>query len=225
MKQKKKIVIINPSGSEEMTQDIARAARSYAAGRFEVIAIAINGMKKFIDYEVDIKDALPDMAQIVKDYETEADAFLVSCQLDPNVEYLRRICIRPLIGTGEASIHLAAMMGSKFAIIDEDAHAAAFKRELARRYGMGRYCACALSTDKEPGSRQDAYSRAILRAVKENSADVIVLGGEGESELVEDLRFCTNMPVLDGLTCGLILAEGMANAEYRRGTGGNLFYR
>ena len=81
MKQKKKIVIINPSGSEEMTQDIARAARSYAAGRFEVIAIAINGMKKFIDYEVDIKDALPDMAQIVKDYETEADAFLVSCHL------------------------------------------------------------------------------------------------------------------------------------------------
>lgn len=224
MKLKKKIVIINPSGSEEKTQDIARAARSYASGRFEVIAIAINGMKRFADYDTDIKNALPDMAQIVKDYETEADAFLVSCQLDPNVEYLRKTCNRPLIGTGEASIHLAAMMGSRFAIIDEDGRAAAFKRELARRYGMGRYCVCALSTDKEPGSRQDAYVRAILKAVNENSADVIVLSGEGDSELVEDLRFRTNMPVLDGLTCGLILAEGMANAEYRSAKGRKLFF-
>ena len=62
-----RILIINPNSSEEMTNDIQRAAESYADGEFTVRTVSTPGAPEFIDYYIDAALAAPGMMQIIRD--------------------------------------------------------------------------------------------------------------------------------------------------------------
>ncbi|MBO5057569.1 MAG: aspartate/glutamate racemase family protein [Lachnospiraceae bacterium] len=215
MKQKMKIVVLNPNSSEEMTHAIARSARKYAQNRFEVLAITDNGAPEFIDYPEDVAKATKDMMQIIKDHEYIADAFVIACHCDPNVKLLRQISKKPVIGIGEASMRLAAMLGARFSVITTDLHSVTQKYELIHEYGLERYCASVRVRDKSIEDEMEAYEQAARKAIEEDLAEVIVLGCAGLCEMAEELTKRLKVPVLDGVVCGLILAEGMVNAGYR----------
>lgn len=214
MKRKLKIAVINPNSSEEMSQDIAKAAKKYAAGRFEVITIAMKSAPDIVDFERDIEKTESGLREIVRDYEGIADAFVISCHYDPNVMQLRRAVSKPVIGIGEAAFRLASILGIRFTVIDKDENSVAYIKGMISRYGMERSCA-SVRVPEEGKTEEEAYMQTIYKAVREDLADVIVVGCEGQSAMVESIRGQVNVPVLDGMTCGLIIAEGMANAGYR----------
>ena len=96
------IVVINPNSSEAMTADIRNAAERYAAGRFQVTVLPTPGAPEFIDTVEDRALAAPGMSAIVREYEDKADAFIVACHCDPNLQLLRELTSKPVLGIGEA---------------------------------------------------------------------------------------------------------------------------
>ena len=207
-----RIVVINPNSSQEMTENIAQAAKNYVRDRFEVITLPTQGAPEFIDYFQDATEAASGMIKIVKEYEDTADAFVVACHCDPNVELLRQITSKPVIGIGEASMRIAPMLGARFTVISTADHSVTEKKELIYKYGLEHYCASVRVRDAKNENELEAYLDAAKAAIKEDLAEVIVMGCAGLCTLAADMTKELHVPVLDGVVCGVMVAEGMARA-------------
>ena len=57
-------------------------------------------------------------------------------------------------------------------------------------------------------SDEEKYTKAAQCAVEEDMAEVIVLGCAGMADLDKMLQNKLGIPVLDGITCALIIASG-----------------
>ena len=136
-----KIMIINPNSSDEMTAAIQNVAQIYAAGDFEVVTVSTPGAPEYIDYYSDQAIAAPGMMKIVKDNEAEYDAFIVACHCDPNLDLLKQITTKPVVGIGEASMKLATMLGHSFSVVSAGKHSIPNKKALIHKYGLDNDCA------------------------------------------------------------------------------------
>ena len=209
-----KILIINPNSNEEYTKKMEKEAQEWAGDDFEVHAVCTPGAPKFIDYYTDEVAAAPGMIQIVKDNEAEYDAFIISCTQDPNVDALRQVTNKPVIGGCESSIKIASMLGHSFSVLS-GRHSAANKEAVIRKFNMQSSCASVRCPDKDeydtPEEAADAMMEACRKAVEEDLAEVIVNhGGVNAEEATK--RF--GVPVINALVCSMIIASGLAKAGY-----------
>jgi len=203
-----KILVINPNSDSRMTRAIARAAGRFAAGRFETECVSSPGGPRFIEtYEDEMKTA-PGMLGLVRERESDSDAFVVACHCDPNLDLLKEATPKPVVGIGEASMKIASMLGHSFAVLSATAHSIPNKLALIRKYHLEG--ACASVRPAENG----AYLAAARTAVREDGAEVIVLGCAGMTGRDEKIRRALGVPVLDPLVCGLIVASGLAAAGF-----------
>ena len=90
------------------------------------------------------------------------------------------------------------------------------------RYGLAARCARVRSSEvavlelEEPGSNAAArIGEEIARAVAEDRAEAIVLGCAGMTDLTDRLSKAHGLPVLDGVSCAVTLAEAMVRLGLR----------
>ena len=86
------------------------------------------------------------------------------------------------------------------------------KEDIIHEYGLKHYLASVKVTNPSIPDAFDAYEDAARRAMEEDYAEVLVLGCAGLCDLREELAKRLNVPVLDGVVCGLMIAEGLVNA-------------
>lgn len=211
-----KILIINPNSSEEMTEAIQTCAEEYAAGEFTVKTLPTPGAPEYIDYFSDKMLAAPEMLKIVKANEEEYDAFIVACHCDPNLDLLKQITKKPVVGIGEASMKLASMLGASFSVVSASNHSVPNKRALIHSYGLDYSCASVRGPggDFDDLSVEGPYLDAAKIAIEEDLAEVIVLGCAGFAGMAERMQKKLGVPVLDGIVCALIVATGLVKAGY-----------
>lgn len=206
-----KILIINPNSDPEMTAAIQRSAERFAAGAFEVACRPTAGAPRFIETYEDQLRAAPGMIQLVREFHDEVDAFIVACHCDPNLEAMKEISAKPVVGIGEASIKIASMLGHRFSIISTARHSIPNKEALVHKYHLQDVLASvrAPGEDVQSCSEEERYLRAARAALEEDMAEVIVLGCAGMAGLDKRLEQKLGAPVLDGVVCALIIAVGL----------------
>ena len=211
-----RILIINPNSSKEMTNDIQRAAETYADGEFTVRTVSTPGAPEFIDYYIDAALAAPGMMQIIRDNYHEYDAFIVACHCDPNLDLLKEFCDKPVIGIGEASMKMASMLGHKFSVISTGSHSIANKEMLIHKYGLDSSAASVRAPEIDAASYNsaDLFMSAAQAAIEKDAAEVLVLGCAGMAGIDKQIQEKFHVPVLDGIICALMLAVGMVKADY-----------
>ena len=204
-------MIINPNSDEEMTQVILRNARAYADGMFEVDCITNVTAPPFIVTYSDIAATTEGMLQILRENEEKYDAFLVGCHGDPNLDLLREVTDKLVIGIGEASMKIASMLGHKFTILSPGDRGMPNKEVLIQRYHLENYVASIVSSNQGgiDWQSKEPLIRAGKLAMERDGCEVIVLGCAGLGHIAADLEAELGIPVLDSVTCGLILAEGL----------------
>jgi len=206
-----KIMIINPNSDPEMTATIQSAAEYFAAGEFDVVTELTSGAPKFIEtYEDQIKSA-GGMIQLVRDNESEYDAFVVACHCDPNLDTIKEITRKPVVGIGEASMKLATMLGHRFSVVSATSHSTPNKEALIRKYHLqGQLASVRSPVDENLAcSPADKFLEASRWAIDEDKAEVIVLGCACQAGLDKKLQEKLGAPVLDGVVCALIIAAGL----------------
>ena len=211
-----KILIINPNSSVEMSAAIQNVAEIYANGDFEVKTVPTPNAPEYIDYYIDQAIAAPGMMQIVKENEAEYDAFIVACHCDPNLDLLKQITDKPVVGIGEASMKLATMLGHSFSVVSAGKHSIPNKRALIHKYGLDNDCASVLGPkdDFDDPTVEGPYLNAAQIAMEEDLAEVIVLGCAGFAGMSEKMSAELGVPVLDGVVSALIIATGLVKAGY-----------
>jgi allantoin racemase len=206
-----KILIINPNSDLKMTEAIQKSAERFAAGEFEVICKSVPGGPMFIEtYEDQIK-AAPGMIELVRDNEEDFDAFIVACHCDPNLDLLKEITVKPVVGIGEASMKIASMLGHSFSVVSTAKHSIPNKEALIRKYHLQDVMASVRAPIDEncECSDEEKYLEAAKLAIDEDMAEVIVLGCAGMTGLDRVMQDMLGVPVLDGVACALIIATGL----------------
>jgi len=206
-----RILIINPNSDPDMTRTIEAAGRAFAAGRFEVDCRATPGAPRFIETYEDQALAAPGMSRLIRENEEDFDAFVVACHCDPNLDLMKEISRKPVVGIGEASMKTATMLGHRFSVISTAAHSVPNKEALIEKYHLQDDLASVRSPGEADADAEleDKFYRTAKAAVDEDGAEVIVLGCAGLAGLDKRLQERLGVPVLDGVVCALIIASGL----------------
>jgi Asp/Glu/hydantoin racemase len=157
------------------------------------------------------------------------DAFAMCTLPNPMLREVRSLVDIPVIGMGETCCHLATMFGQRFAIILFIDRMIPLYREQIRNYGLTERCAGVMASGlsfqdvlqgfKNPAPVLERFTEAARRVIRETGADVIVPGEVPLNLLLamNSLNRVDDVPVLDGLTATMKMAELMA--ELHRATG------
>lgn len=206
-----KILIINPNSDSEMTIAIQKTAARFIRGLIEVACLSTPGAPKFIETREDEVMAAPGMIQLIREHGEEYDAFIIACHCDPNLEVLKEITDKPVIGIGEASMRIARLLGRRFSIIQTTEESVPLKEALVDKYQLRDALASVRAPQNFPAksSDEEKYLAAARAAIAEDRADVVVLGCAGLTGLDEHMQKELGIPVLDGVVCALILATAL----------------
>jgi len=206
-----RILIINPNSDPEMTAAIQNSAESFAGGQFEVVTKPTPGAPKFIETYTDEVQAAPGMMQLVSVNEDEFDAIIVACHCDPNLDAIKGMTVKPVVGIGEASMKMATMLGHNFSVVTTAMHSIPGKLAQARRYHLQDLMVSVRAPQADASACEDEelFLQLAKAAVEEDLAEVIVLGCAGLTGMDKLIQEKLGVPVLDGVICALVIATGL----------------
>ncbi len=212
------IHVINPNSTASMTDAIANAARGAAAPGTRLLVQNPKDNPPSLEGAADEALAVPAMLAAISAAELEgAQAHVIACFDDPGLHAAREIATRPVIGLCQAAIQTAMILAGRFTIITTLPRAIPRIEDLAARYGAGRTCAgvraidCpVLGLEENPEAAIEAMSAEITRAKVQDRAEAIILGCAGMVTLGERLAARHDIPVLDGVSCAVRLAQALA---------------
>ena len=165
--------------------------------------------------------AVPGLLAAAPVLESEGtNAIIVGCFGDPGLSAARELTGIPVVGPGQASGHLAAQLGSRFAILTVvDEVVPAIRRQM-RGHGLEGFLSEVRAVDVpvlELRQRRDEVLgtlEQVGREVIDSGADALVLGcmTMGFVDVARDLQSRLGVPVVNPVVASLKLAEAMVSA-------------
>lgn len=210
-----RILVVNPNTTISMTEKIGAAARRVAMAGTEIVAVNSSSGPASIEGFYDEAMSLAGLMAVIRN-SADHDAVVIACFDDTGLDAARCLTDKPVIGIGEAAYHMASMISNKFSVVTTLARSVPALEHNLHRYGLMARCARVRSSDvavlelERPGSdARNRISAEIGRALVEDRAEAIVLGCAGMADLAEALAREHGLPVLDGVTCAVAMAEAM----------------
>lgn len=210
-----RILVVNPNSTVGMTDKIAHAARLVASPGTEIIAVTSAqgpaSIQGYLDEAMSLVGMLKSIASA-----PHHDAVVIACFDDTGLDAARCLSSRPVVGIGEAAYRMAAMLSNKFSVVTTLARSVPALENNLRRYGMDHQCVRVRSSEVAVLDLEHANPVAcgkieneINLAISDDRAEAIVLGCAGMADLTESLSKRFGIPVLDGVSCAVMLCEGM----------------
>jgi allantoin racemase len=209
-----KILVINPNTTMSMTHAIAEACRKYAKPGTEIVAVSPKrGPRSIEGYVEDYVSAVATLETMVGN-RGQYDAFVIACYGDPGLYAARELVEEPVIGIGEASMHMACLVAHKFSIVSVIHRIKPMLEDMVKLAGMSDRCASIRTTDlavldieRDYASAEQMLVDEGRRAMEEDGAEAICLGCAGMGPLDKGIQAALGIPVLDGCACAVKLAE------------------
>ena len=198
-----------------MSEAILASARAFVDTGVQVDCLSTPGAPPFIDTYRDAAAAQPGMIEQLERHEADYDGFIVACHCDPNLDLMKEMTEKPMVGIGEASMKIATMLGHRFSVISTDERSVPNKEALAESYHLQGLLASVRCPDAawETQSDEARYLLTARAAIEDDRAEVIVLGCAGLTGLDKRLQHRLGVPVLDGVVCALIVATGLVKYQ------------
>ncbi|HEY1863228.1 MAG TPA: aspartate/glutamate racemase family protein [Roseiarcus sp.] len=216
-----RIQVVNPNTTLSMTRKIGAAAKAAASPGVEVSAVNPDFGPPSIEGYFDEAFSVPGLIEEIGKARN-ADAFVVACFDDTGLETARCATLAPVVGIGEAAFHMASLIAAKFSVVTTLSRSIAPIEHNLAKYGLSDRCARVRAADvpvlalEEPGSgARHTIEKEIERALAEDGAEAIVLGCPGMTDLARDLERKVGVPILDGVACGVSLAESLVRIGLR----------
>ncbi|ALG72783.1 Asp/Glu/hydantoin racemase [Azospirillum thiophilum] len=221
-----RILVVNPNSTTSMTVRIAAAARSVAAPGTEILAVNPPSGPASIEGYYDEALAVPGLLAEIERHEGTIAGTVIACFDDVGLDAARSLATAPVIGICEAAMQTASLLGGRFSVVTTLARSVPALERLAQRYGMaGRSTIRAagvpvLALEDPASGAVDRVRAEIRRAMEQDGAESIVLGCAGMADLARSLGEEMGLPVVDGVTAAVKLAEGLAALGLRTSKAG-----
>ena len=175
-----------------------------------------------IESEFDEALCVPDTIRRAIEAERRgANAIIIDCMGDPGLAACREAVTVPVVGPAQTAMHVASMLGHRFAFITVLQRLRAVIAKLVAGYGLndtyGSFRAVdipVLDIEKNPGVLQQALAREAIAAVKEDHVDAIVLGCTGFLGCASAMRKSLldagcDVPVIDPIPLAVQMADAL----------------
>lgn len=208
-----KIVYINPNSTEEMTRNVVEVARAALPGA-EVLGMTNSDGPAAIEGAEDGAAAVPGMlARLKQALADGADAVVIACFDDTGLSEARAMADCPVLGIGQASYLMAAVLGLRFSVVTSMEVSVPVIRDNVTRFGFSGICASVrasglpvLTIDEGAPETLEVLARAIANARDSDGAAAAVLGCAGMAALKPALEARTGMLLIDGVAASAQLA-------------------
>lgn len=223
-----RIHVVNPNSTTSMTDQIARAAAAAKAGDTEIDVVTARGTPASIEGYSDEAMAVPAMLSAIRAAEARgASAHVIACIDDPGLSAAREVAAGPVVGICQAAVQVAVTLAARFSIITTLPRSVPVIEDLVAHYGAGHRCRRVravdlpvLSLEADAATARSRLLDEARAALREDGVDAIVLGCAGMAELCEWLSREIGVPVIDGVTAAIKLAEALASGGFRTSKAG-----
>ncbi len=211
------IHLVNPNTTASMTEKAAVAARAVAAIGTLIRADQPDDGPASIEGHYDAAFAVPGMlGRIAEAVAAGADAHVIACFDDTGLDAARAASPKPVVGIGEAAFHVVSFLGERFSVVTTLSRSIPVIEANLGRYGLAARCARVraaevpvLALEDEGSDACDRISDEIARAIVEDRSQAIVLGCAGMTDLARRLERRHGVPVVDGVSAAVTLAEAL----------------
>lgn len=217
------IHLINPNSTASMTAQALESALLVKHDHTHISAANPTDTPVSIEGGADEALAVPGLLTEIRRAEAlGVDAYVIACFDDPGLHAAREVAKGPVIGICQAAIQVAMTISRRFSVITTLPRSVAIIEDLVSDYGAERHCRKVRAIDLPVlALEEDSYRaeqlllREIERSKAEDGAEAIVLGCAGMSSLCDRLKEATGVPVIDGVTAAVKMAEALVGAGYK----------
>lgn len=218
---KRKICIINPNTTKAMTQKIDLTAKNFASKDTEIISVEPKVGPDSIEGFYDEAFCIPGLVEEIKK-QNDADAYIIACFDDTGLEVIRSITEKPVIGIGEATYHVATMIAGNFTVITTLSRSIRPLIHNLKKYGLFENCVKVtaievpvLDLENISSENLDKLNKVIQDTMENDNAEAIILGCAGMADLASNLEIKHKLPVIEGVSSAVVLAESLVNLKIK----------
>jgi allantoin racemase len=227
-----KLLVINPNISDDVTALIESEARRSASPDTSLVVRTAGHGVEYIETRFESLIAAGAVAEIIAEHtagispdagpaaDGPIDGVVVAAFGDPGMPALKELADVPVIGITEAALCAAALQGHRFSIIAISDRIRPWYLDCVERFGLGGRLASIRSINETLnaiGSVQQDFKETLLalsrQAVEEDGADVVILAGAPLAGLARELRGQIPVPVVDGISAGIRMAEAVVGLQ------------
>lgn len=218
-----KLHIINPNTSQAMSDKI-RAVALRAKRTADIDVLTSPHGPASLESHVDDALAIPGILLHAQALEAAhaTDGILIACFGDPGLDAVRELTCVPVLGIAESAMRTAAMLGDRFSVVTTLSRTLPTAQRIVQRIGLTQHCAqlraCELPVQalEETNARcRDLLLHECRQAAAQDGIDAIVLGCAGMADLAQELSDAIGLPVIDGISAGIQLLEGLVHQKLR----------
>ena len=223
-----RLLLLNANTSEFVTGKVADAARAVAAPDTEIVPVTGAFGARVIATRTEMAIAEHAAVQLMATHGAGCDAVVVAVSWDTGVRAGRELLGVPVVGITEAALVTGAQLGGRFGFVSFDARSRALYEELVAGYGYARAGSAWRVVDSRaafaPGDTaalEDQVVAAVEAMVAEDRIEVAILTGAVMAGVARRLQPRARVPLLDGVTCGVLQAEALARLGVGRARAGS----
>lgn len=211
--------MINANTTQAVTELIEKQARAALGDELEIRAVTAAFGAAYISSEGAYAVAGHAALDCLERHAGGCDAVLLACFGDPGLFALREASVVPVIGMAEACMQEAAGSG-RFSIVTGGAAWGPILRRLAAALGFDALLASvrtlpanALEISREPKKCLNLLQQEIQKAVAEDGARSVIIGGAALAGIAAKLAPAAGVPLIDSVYCGARAVAALAKKK------------
>ncbi|MDQ4504204.1 aspartate/glutamate racemase family protein [Sinomonas sp. ASV322] len=211
-----RILIANVNTTQSMTDAIAAQARRAALPGTEIVGITPRIGADSVEGNFESYLAAVAVMDAVARYDGEFDAVIQAGYGEHGREGLQELLDVPVVDITEAAAATAMYLGHKYSVVTTLDRTVPLIEDRLKLAGLDARCAsvrasgmAVLELESDPARAIEAIVTEAEWAVREDKAEVIVLGCGGMADLETRIRERCGVPVVDGVAAAVATAESL----------------
>ena len=211
-----RILVVNVNTTESITETIAQQARAVASPGTEIVGLTPYFGAESVEGNFESYLAAIAVMDRVMAYDQPFDAVIQAGYGEHGREGLQELLNVPVVDITEAAANTAMFLGHAYSVVTTLDRTVPLIEDRLKLAGLYQRCAsvrasgmAVLELEEDPLAAMEAIVRQAERAIHEDKAEVICLGCGGMAGLDEQIRQRTGVPVVDGVTAAVTIAESL----------------
>jgi allantoin racemase len=212
-----RILLVNANTNQAITDLVAEEARATASPGTEIVPLTGTFGAKVIGSRSENAIAEHAAVELMARHWKGCDAVLIAVSYDTALRAAREMLPIPVVGMTEAALLTACMVGGPIGMLVFHERTRQVYREVAESYGLGSRLA-GIRVISTPAAAVLSQRQAIenevaelaTRLAVEDGAESVVPVGAVAAGMPRTLRTRVPVPLLDGISCGVLQAELLA---------------
>jgi allantoin racemase len=211
-----RLLVVNVNTTASTTEAIAASARAVAAKDTEIVGLTPDIGAESVEGNFESYLAAVAVMDAVTRYQGPYDAVIQAGFGEHGREGLQELLDVPVVDITDAAAHTACLLGHRYSVVTTLDRTVPLIEDRLTLSGLHTRCASVRSSglsvlelESDPAAAVKAIVAEAERAVRDDRAEVICLGCGGMAGLDDAVRAATGVPVVDGVTAAVKLAEGL----------------